>query len=340
VIAFDVVVVVPGLAGSVPKLHVADAPLQEPPGDERLPAVDALAVEGPRFGRLAGQIECLGRFGLHAESKLERLDAGVQAVVDSAGPVLGIQPGEQIELPPLRGGGGVRMGDVLDQPGQLLVLGVDEGPLERAGQEGRLPVLGILDRKAAGAHGEKARQVLVLGPQAIQHPGADAGPRLDRVAAVHEHQRRFVVGHLGVHRADDGDVVDVGGGLREDLAHLDAAFTVFLELERRGKRGAGLALGAERFGQRLAGIFGQGRLGIERIDVRRAAVEEEVDDALGLAGKMRQAGRERAGGFGCIGRATFVAEQPSQAEGTEPQAAAAEHFAAAEGERGKGLIHG
>ena len=38
--------------------------------------------------------------------------------------------------------------------------------------------------------------------------------------------------------------------------------------------------------QRLAGVLLQGGLGIERVDVRRPAVQEEVDDALGLAGEV------------------------------------------------------
>ena len=89
------------------------------------------------------------------------------------------------------------------------MLRVDERALERAGQKARLPVLGVLDRVAAGAHRDEAGQVLILGAQAVQHPRADARPRLHRVAAVHQHQRRLVIRHLGVHRADHGDVVGV-----------------------------------------------------------------------------------------------------------------------------------
>ena len=43
--------------------------------------------------------------------------------------------------------------------------------------------------------------------------------------------------------------------------------------------------------QRLAGVLRQRRLGVEGIDVRRAAVHEQVDDALGL-------GREVAAPWG------------------------------------------
>ena len=84
------------------------------------------------------------------------------------------------------------------------------------------------------------------------------------------------------------------GGVREQLADLDAALAVLLELERRGERGAGLALGRQvRHRQGLAGVFVQRRLGVERIDVGGPAVHEQVDDALGLRRKMRQPRRQR-----------------------------------------------
>ena len=79
-----------------------------------------------------------------------------------------------------------------------------------------------------------------------------------------------------------------------NFADLDAALPVFLELERRGKRRAGLAFrGQVLHRQRLAGILVQGRLGIEGIDVRRAAVGKNMNDSLGLARKLRRLGQER-----------------------------------------------
>ena len=75
----------------------------------------------------------------------------------------------------------------------------------------------------------------------------------------------------------------------KELADLDAALAVLLELERRGKRRAGLPLGRQiRRRQSSAGVFCQSRLGIERIDVARSAVHEQVNDPLGLRRKMRR----------------------------------------------------
>ena len=49
---------------------------------------------------------------------------------------------------------------------------------------------------------------------------------------------------------------------------------------------AGLALGRFVDGDRLAGVLFQHRLGVERIDLRAAAVQKDVDDLLDL-GRQR-----------------------------------------------------
>jgi hypothetical protein len=117
-----------------------------------------------------------------------------------------------------------------------------------------------------------------------------------------------VIGNVGVHRADDGDVVDMLRRVRKQLADLDAAFAILLELKRRGECRAGLPLGAEVLGRQvLAGVFVERDLAVERIDVARAAVHEQVDHPLGLRRKMRGA-RERVG-FASAGRAARSARR-------------------------------
>ena len=71
--------------------------------------------------------------------------------------------------------------------------------------------------------------------------------RVAGVAAIHQHERRLVIGHVGVQGADYRDVVDARGDVREELADLDAALAVFLKREGRAKGRAGLALGRESF---------------------------------------------------------------------------------------------
>ena len=82
--------------------------------------------------------------------------------------------------------------------------------------------------------------------------------------------------------------------LREDLADFDAALAVLLEREGRLQQIAGLALRLQiARGHRLAVVLRQHRLGIERVHLRRPAVQEQVDDALRLGGKVRRLGRKR-----------------------------------------------
>ena len=131
-----------------------------------------------------------------------------------------VQLPQQVELAALLRQRQRRVADVLDQLVDVGVPGVDVGALVDARQERRLPVLRLLDRVAAGAHGDEAGQVLVLAAQAVGHPRTHARPRQPGLAAVHQQQRRLVVGHVGVHRADDAQVVGALGDVREDVADL------------------------------------------------------------------------------------------------------------------------
>ena len=132
---------------------------------------------------------------------------------------------------PLLGRGGRVVADVLDQLLDLGVLGVDVGALVGTRKKRRSPVLGCHDRIATGAHGDEARQVLVFRAQAVSDPGPHARALQAAISAVHQHERRLVVGHVGVHRPNDAQVVDVLlGGPGEELADLDAALAVLLEM--------------------------------------------------------------------------------------------------------------
>ena len=215
-------------------------------------------------------------------------------------------------------------------------------PWKTPGRKRGLPVLRLGDRVAAGAHDDEAGQVLVLGPEPVEHPRPDARPRLAGVAAVHQHQRGFMVRHVGVHRPDHADVVDALGRLREQLADLDAALAVLLELERRGERRAGLPLGRQVRRQRLARLFGQRGLGVERVDMGRPAVHEQVDDPFGLRRELRRLRRQRVGPVAdrrsaraATGEQARLRHQVAQGECSEPHPGAAKRLAAGHGEVGK-----
>src|SRR5690606_40242727 len=136
-------------------------------------------------------------------------------------------------------------------------------------------------------HGAKGWQVLVLRAQAVAEPRPHARPYLPGVATVEQQKRRLVVRHVGMHRTDDGDVVDRLGRVVKQLAYLDATLTVVAELERGGHHRPGGALGAEvASGNGLPCHLVKQRLVVERVDMRRATIHEEVNYPFRLGGKM------------------------------------------------------
>src|SRR4029078_6728954 len=111
-----------------------------------------------------------------------------------------------------------------------------------------------------------------------------------------------MIGGVGVHRANDAQLIDIAGELRKELAHLGAALSMMGEFERRLHQIAfrlSLALGSERLGQRLAVELFQARLGVEGVNVRGTAVHEQKNQLLRAGRKMRWLygeGIDRAGG--------------------------------------------
>ena len=72
--------------------------------------------------------------------------------------------------------------NVFDDVLNLRVVGIHEGALEGARKEGVGKISGI--GRAAGAHGDKARQVLVFRAQPVKHPAADGRPYLLHLTGV------------------------------------------------------------------------------------------------------------------------------------------------------------
>ena len=83
VVRLDVAVGVPLAAGAAVELDEADAPLDQPAGQQAEPAGGlgrrvVQAVEGAGLGGLARQVDGLGGLGLHAEGQLVAADPGVE----------------------------------------------------------------------------------------------------------------------------------------------------------------------------------------------------------------------------------------------------------------------
>ena len=92
-------------------------------------------------------------------------------------------------------------------------------------------VLRAHDRFARAEH-HIAGEILILGPQAIREPRAQAGTRRLHVTRVHHEQARLVIRDISVHRANDTNVVDGRGHMRIKLADIDTVLAIFGELER------------------------------------------------------------------------------------------------------------
>ena len=106
----------------------------------------------------------------------------------------------------------------------------------------------------------------------------------------------------------------------------------FWNLNGDGKRGPGLALGRQvPPGSGWPAYFVERRLGVERIDVRRPAVHEQVDDALGLGREMRRAAAT-ADRWPRRMRVCGADDEIAQRERAEAHAAALQQFAAGEGQ--------
>ena len=200
----------------------------------------------------------------------------------------------------------------------------------------------IEGRQPAGTPGERPRrvvtgriakhdvrgQVLVLGPQGIGDPRAEAGPALKDLAR-HEHDQAFgVVVVLRVHRADEaqivGDPADVGNHLRQ--LHPTAA----LRSEAKGtfEERVLLAPLLEHFDLdrvRLAVEFGERRLRLEEVHVARSAVLHQQNDRLRPGRELRLLGvqvdgnRRRRLGTGPFGLPEKLHGQPTQTEAARLQ---------------------
>jgi hypothetical protein len=166
------------------------------------------------------------------------------------------------------------------------------------------------------------RQILILAAQAVRDPRSHRRPVQAALAAVHQAQRRLMIRHVGVHRADHAEIVGESADFFEHLAHFKPALAAFGEFERRFETRAGRALRFEHVRQRLAVVLVQHRLRVERIDVRGAAVHEEMHHALRLRLKMRPFQRHRVQ----RGRGGLLVEQRACRHGAKAHADTLQQF--------------
>ncbi len=244
---------------------------------------------------------------LHAEAELEGLDDTVNLVRRAgARREVAIHRLKQIELAALL----TERFEADDV--RHLTARAQSRSLVGGGEEGAAVVLRAAEA-GGGIDRDEAGEILIRRSQSVEHPRAHRRADEGGAAGMELDGRLRVGGVVGVHAVDHAHFIGVLGNVGEELADPESAGTVLFKLEWRAEEHA--ALGG------FAAVLLELRLIVKGIDVRRAALHEEHDHALGLGLEMRRLRRERieisrfrlrAGGAG-IGR-RLLGAQPGQCQ--------------------------
>src|SRR5262249_28528196 len=161
---------------------------------------------------------------------------------------------DQIQLSALLRQGSVRIMNIPNELVDTRKFGVDANPLVNTGQKRGLPIGTAAWGCTTWPQRDVAWHVLVFASQSVEYPGAEAGSWQPRTG-VHENCGHFVSRDIGVHRANDCQVVDQLAELWKDLTDFNSGIALLLELERRGHRnsvhsreGFAIILNQRRFG--------------------------------------------------------------------------------------------
>ena len=105
-----------------------------------------------------------------------------------------------------------------------------------AGQETGTPVVlaAVAKRRFDG---DEAGQVLILGSEPVENPGAHAGALEREDASVELQHGGAVIDAVADHGADHAKIVGAGGDVREQIADRDAALPVLFEVPRATSSG-------------------------------------------------------------------------------------------------------
>ena len=296
VVLQDIFVRVPASGVAGVKLHEAHAFFDHSPGQQaaraklvRLLLTDAIQPAGC-LG-FAGDVDDLRRGRLHAKRQLVGVDASGEPVVEVApGQVFTVEVADQVEHATLATDAdtGLRL-----EIQNRLCSGPQRRALIAARQKTAAPSRRAALEPAArvGQHDER-RHVTILRAQAIGRPGTEAGFAHENRAGVHLVHRLRMVHAVAVATAQHANVIRVPGDVREEVADLEAGLAARAKRLDRAKQRIARDFAARHHlaktaRQRLAGVLGQVRLGIEQIHVARPAVHEQPNDTLGPWSEMR-----------------------------------------------------
>ena len=287
----------------VEELHVAHAALDQPAGQqavvrEALPARTG-AIERVDLGRLAGDVHRVARRELHPVRHLVLRDArhrlGVPQLLEGP-PVEGIHRVD--DLPARLGPDPRRVGEVQHR----VPLGAALDPLvdrrQVAGAPRRPPRAG---EPAPGEQDHEPRQVLVLRAEAVGHPGAHRGVAEILAAGVQEELRRGVVELVGLHRAEEADLVEDPLEPGQAVGDPHPRLRLLVEREDRPEelRGApdeGEPLPFEELARAVLAVeLGQLGLVVEQLELAGGPLHVEEDHVLRPGRVVRRQGAERIG---------------------------------------------
>ncbi len=287
---FDSAVMIPA---TVVKLDETHATLSQPTGEQAVAGVAAVAAFGAVHVEnllwLVGDIHQLRHARLHAKRHFVLGDACLDfrvAKLFVCQPVESLHGVDDVAL--LLSVDAVRIVHVEHR----VALTAEAHALEAARQKAAVPLpCGDRLRLAAAdrSQHDETGQVVVFAAETVVDPRAHRGPAGDDRAGVHERVRRVVVDLLGLHRANDRNLIRDFAEVRKDMGELLAGLPPALELVLRSERLEFLPLKlrdllafGERLRHRLAVQLGQFWFVVERLEVRRAAGHAQEDHALGL----------------------------------------------------------
>ena len=338
------VVQVVRVPAAVPDLHEPHAVLDQPAGQQQLTALPLFPVAFADVLGLAGEVEGVLGFDLHAKRGLERLDAAVEdRLLGMLRRIPLVHLPQQVELPPLLAERRRAAADIFDHLRHRHVPDRNARAAAPGRQKCVAPRPVAAPDTAVRRQGDQGGEVLVFRAQTVDRPGSQARPHAGEVAGVHQHLGDLMHRTLRLHRADHAELVGVRGQLREQLADLHPALTVLLELEGRLLELPGEPVAADEFTGGLEGVLAvvlhhvvhlstvvlrERGFWVEGVDLRGAALAEDLDHPLRPGGEVRLAGRQRRPGRP-VARQPQVMQERRQTQPADAEARSAEQFASA-----------
>ena len=317
VLSRDVLVGIPAAAVN---LHEAHAALHQAPGHQALAChgLADLVVEAIHFPNLPGfavEVQTFGNRGLHAEGQLVVSHAGQEIGISGMDVQVGsIELVQQLQILFLAPGRDFRRRTQVDDG---VSFRVEQRSLGGCRQVAVGPVDGTAEDPGPGVgQDHEGRQVLILGSQAEDGPGAHRGTARYGDARVHEKGGRGMGLRTGVHGPHYRNVIGAGPKFGEHVGHLDSRLPVPLELE--GAAHVHPLFQASVLAEDgLAVELVQLGLGIEGVHLAGSSLHEHEDAGLGLGCEVGLLGEQGIFGPGRGSQPAVAVEERGEGQASQ-----------------------